>query len=217
MQWLMLRDEYDQDMSKSSVFFPTVYATMNVSQVQKHIGDIYPDKPEKVSIRITKMRASNVILFQPASVPAVSWWQIGTDVVAMSEFHEGNQVDPHNIIAIGSESYHIGGASLIGKDFPPPDDDTVHMNDLNPAHQGQLTNDPKDGVISTTAAYSWNKKDNTLMSSRLVYAVKAKGFEDGKENIREIIAEIPFKDANLTQCQDGTPYPDAEARMRYFI
>ena len=32
-----------------------------------------------------------------------SWWEIGNEVYAMTEYKDGQQVDPHNIIAIGSK------------------------------------------------------------------------------------------------------------------
>ena len=34
-------------------------------------------------------------------VSAVSWWELGNEVYAMTEYKDGQQVDPHNIIAIG--------------------------------------------------------------------------------------------------------------------
>ena len=139
----------------------------------------------------------------------MSWWQIGTDVLAMAEFSEGRPVDPHNVKVLSPDFYNMGG-ELVGKDFPEADNEIVHFNDLNPAHQAQLTNDPEDGVISTTAAYSLNKTDGSMMSSRLVYQVKPKG----KSNVREIIAEFPYPEVDLNLCQAGMPYPDPEARMK---
>ena len=34
-------------------------------------------------------------------VSGVSWWELGNEVYAMTEYKDGQKVDPHNIIAIG--------------------------------------------------------------------------------------------------------------------
>ena len=34
-------------------------------------------------------------------VSGVSWWELGNEVYAMTEYKDGQKVDPHNIIALG--------------------------------------------------------------------------------------------------------------------
>ena len=43
-------------------------------------------------------------MYNPDRLPrvsGVSWWELGNEVYAMTEYKDGQQVDPHNIIAIG--------------------------------------------------------------------------------------------------------------------
>ena len=52
---------YEQNMNQSSVFWGTIFAERNVSALMAEAGNIYGND-------------------KFASIPAVSWWQVGNDV-----------------------------------------------------------------------------------------------------------------------------------------
>ena len=63
-------------MTKSSVYFGSILSRMNDSQIDNPAHD-NPGLVDRVS--------------------GVSWWQVGSDVYAMSEYKDGHKVDPHNL------------------------------------------------------------------------------------------------------------------------
>ena len=77
-------------------------------------------------------------------MPHVSWWQIGNDVLAMSEYPKGFKVDPHNAKAVSPKNQ---GEVDFTTNFPSGG------WELNPAHQ---VVDEELGLISTTGNLNRN-------------------------------------------------------------
>jgi hypothetical protein len=100
--------------------------------------------------------------FQPDQVFRVTWWQVGSHVVAMAEYPEGQEVDIHNAEVLGGgEKFNMGGY-LTSEDFP---DDANVTYDTNPAHQAW---DSELGLISTTGASYFDSEINETVIRRLV-------------------------------------------------
>jgi hypothetical protein len=92
----------------------------------------------------------------------VTWWQLGSHVVAMGEYPKGQEVDVHNVEVIGPGSFNMG-ESITSEEFPP--NARVHY-DSHPAHQAY---DPDIGVISTTGLSYYNETTKELFIRRVVY------------------------------------------------
>ena len=58
--------DYEENMNQSSIWWGTIYAERNRSAMDLEGGNMYADG-------------------RPSVVSAVSWWQLGDDVLAMSE------------------------------------------------------------------------------------------------------------------------------------
>ena len=100
-------------MTKSSVYFGSILSRMNDSQIDKH----HNDNPNS----------------QVGRVSGVSWWQVGSDVYAMSEYKDGHKVDPHNLKWI---SYSNFGPGLeTAPSFPECNEHCIIRSSLNPAHE----------------------------------------------------------------------------------
>lgn len=145
-------------MRDSSVFWRTTFSEFNQEQVDKHMPDF--QKPKL------------------GDIPHVSWWTIGTDVFAMSEYPGPLQVDPHNGRHMDT-TYNLGSL---------PDGDAV----FNPAHQAF---DESMGLISSTGII--NIKDKQMTTKRVVYVT------NGGEKLN-VTTEIPYSGADLSECdKDG--------------
>merc|ERR1719192_2838639 len=70
---------YGENMNYTSVWWGTVYATQNLT-AKDHFSGWHEDGLEHTG-----------------SVPAVSWWKVGKDVLGMSEWPSGVIVDPHTM------------------------------------------------------------------------------------------------------------------------
>ena len=81
---------YQENMNTSSIFWGTVYAERNVTAMDLEHDNYH--KPGK-----------------PGEIPAVSWWQLGDDVVAMTEHPGGYIVDVHHVEAVESYPYNDNG------------------------------------------------------------------------------------------------------------
>ena len=133
---------HDQDMTKSSVFYGTVYANSS--------GDARDD--------FSKWRSDNknTTKLKNNEVPHVSWWLIGNDVVANGEDQGGAKIDPHNIINF--KDYTLGGSW--------PENDRL---EFNPAHE---VYDEKLGLINTVGSYKFNDDKTEQITKRIVYTIK---------------------------------------------
>jgi hypothetical protein len=56
-----------------------------------------------------------------------------------------------------------------------------------------------------------NFENLTHSPSRLVYTID---HDDAGMQRRRVITEIPYANADMSQCIDGERYPDPDARMR---
>ena len=72
---------------------------------------------------------------KPSEIPAVSWWQLGDDVVAMTEGPGGYIVDVHHVEAV--ERYHYNDSGWTGD----------YSTQGGPAHEAY----GPDGVVWSTA------------------------------------------------------------------
>ena len=88
---------YSENMNQSSIWWGTVYATRNLSAIAKE-GPLLHD------------------MYQPGSVPAVSWWQVGDEVLGMSEWPSGDRVDVHSMVNLGGYNYQEEG-NFLGDGF----------------------------------------------------------------------------------------------------
>ena len=67
----------------------------------------------------------------------ISWWQVGSDVFAMSEYKDGHKVDPHNLQWISGSNY--GPGLETAPSFPECQNCNIRTS-LNPAHETYDTN-----------------------------------------------------------------------------
>ena len=122
----------------------------------------------------------------------------------MTEWKDGDKVDPHNLIAIGNGDFGKG------LDTAPSFPDGCRIDQSqNPAHE---TYDKDLGLVSTIGMYCTNKSSEEALISRVVYTVKPNA--EG-QNERRIIGEIkydePFDGYN---CWTDDP-PHASKNLRY--
>jgi len=78
--------DYEENMNQSSIWWGTIYAERNRSAMDLEGGNMYADG-------------------RPSVVSAVSWWQLGDDVLAMSEGPGGQVVDIHSMVYQGNYHY----------------------------------------------------------------------------------------------------------------
>ena len=78
--------DYEQNMNVSSIWWGTIFADRNLTAMQKEGGNM--GRPGK-----------------PGAVPAVSWWQVGDDVLAMTEGPGGERIDVHKMVHLGRYQY----------------------------------------------------------------------------------------------------------------
>ena len=127
----------------------------------------------------------------------------------MTEWKDGDKVDPHNLIAIGNGDFGKG------LDTAPsfPDDCSRIDQSQNPAHE---TYDKDLGLVSTIGMYCTNKSSEEAFISRVVYAVKPNS--EG-QNERRIIGEIkydePFDGYNCWTVDP--PHPSKNLRYLHTI
>ena len=133
---------HDQDMTKSSVFYGTVFANSS--------ADARDD--------FNKWRSdnANTTSLKNNDVPHVSWWLIGNDVIANGEGQDGTKVDPHNIVNF--KDYSLGGSW--------PEHDRL---EFNPAHE---VYDENLGLINTVGLYKFNEDRTEQETKRIVYTIK---------------------------------------------
>jgi len=167
-------EKYEENMNQSSVWWGMVYAKQNLTAMEAERDDMY--KPGR-----------------PTSIPAVSWWQVGDDVLAMSEWPSGHKVDVHNMVAISNYEYK--------------DDDWLggFSDKHSPAHEAYDSN----GKIWSSAAV--HKYEGDIgKNKRVVYTL------DPKTQKREVVGEWNFPDTDLSLCTGlGEVYPgDQKGRLR---
>ena len=80
--------EYEENMNQSSVWWHTLYGRQNLTS-QAENGPLLDEIGQT----------------RPGAVPAVSWWQVGQEVLGMSEWPEGQRVDPHSMVHLGDFDY----------------------------------------------------------------------------------------------------------------
>ena len=90
---------YSENMNQSSVWWGTVFATQNLSAIEN-------TGPVREDIGHTR----------PGSVPAVAWWQVGREVLGMSEWPAGDRVDVHSMVNLGGYRYQEEG-NFLGDGF----------------------------------------------------------------------------------------------------
>ena len=115
-------------MTKSSVYFGSILSRMNDSQIDNPAHD-NPGLVDRVS--------------------GVSWWQVGSDVYAMSEYKDGHKVDPHNLKWISGSDY--GPGLETAPSFPECNENCQIRSSLNPAHE---TYDDDLGKVLDTKCYN---------------------------------------------------------------
>ena len=128
--------------SKSSVFFPTIYANYSSEAVQDYYGWLSDNE--------------NATNLKNNDVPHVSWWVIGQDVLSNAEGTFATKVDPHNVLAF--KDYDMGG------DWPTND-----RLEFNPAHE---VYDENLGLISTVGLHKYNEDGTEQETKRIVYTIK---------------------------------------------
>ena len=134
--------EHEQDMAKSSVFFPTIYANYSSEAVQDYYGWLSDNE--------------NATNLKNNDVPHVSWWVIGQDVLSNAEGTFATKVDPHNVLAF--KDYDMGG------DWPTND-----RLEFNPAHE---VYDENLGLLSTVGLHTYNEDGTEQETKRIVYTIK---------------------------------------------
>merc|ERR1719402_194110 len=172
---------YSENMNQSSVWWGTVFATRNLSAIAKE-GPLLHD------------------MYQPGSVPAVAWWQVGDEVLGMSEWPSGDRVDVHSMVNLGGYNYQEEG-NFLGDGF---------SNEHSAAHEQY---EEVGGKVWSTA--SANNYDGDIgANKRVVFTL------DPVTQKRELVAEWSYSDTNLTQCNCPVEggmcdrYPDGSGRLR---
>merc|ERR1711936_28154 len=150
--------DYEQNMNVSSIWWGTIFADRNLTAMQKEGGNV--GRPGK-----------------PGAVPAVSWWQVGDDVLAMTEGPGGERIDVHKMVHLGGYHYE--------DDFG-----AGWHTESGPSHEAI----GPDGSIYSTANFYRDIDEEMMESKRVVYRV------DAVTSKREIIGGFPYTTANLPLC-----------------
>merc|ERR1712055_984471 len=165
---------HGENMNYTSVWWGTVYAHQNLTA-----KEFFRDWTNGLN--------------HTSSVPAVSWWKVGKDVLGMSEWPAGVIVDPHSMEQIKHYEYKEEG-NFLGDGF---------HNQHSAAHEQY----DSDGRVWSSAAV--HKYDGEIgKNKRVIFTLNP------ETQKREMVGEWHFSDTNLTLCQEGSPYPDPEARLR---
>merc|ERR1712130_1034310 len=169
---------YGENMNYTSVWWGTVYATQNLT-AKKHFDGWDEDGLEHTG-----------------SVPAVSWWKVGKDVLGMSEWPSGVIVDPHTMEQIKNYEYKEEG-NFLGDGF---------HNQHSAAHE-QYDSDGR--VWSSATVHRYEDEGGMIgQNKRVIFTLNP------ETQKRELVGEWHFADTNLTLCQEGSAYPDPEGRLR---
>jgi len=168
-------ENYEEDMNQSSVWWGCIYADHNLTAQDVEGSNMYaPGKP--------------------SGVPAVSWWKVGKEVVAMSEWPSGASVDVHKNKYLAEYDYQ--------------DDDWADgwQSIQSPAHEHYM----EDGRIWSSAGMIKQESETIFHLKRVVYTL------DHHTRRREIVGEFAYANIDLTKCTGmGEVYPDPEGRLRY--
>jgi len=167
-------ENYEEDMNQSSVYWGCIYADQNRTAIDKEGSNMYADG-------------------KPSMVPAVAWWKVGNEVLAMSEWPSGDSVDVHNNKYLEHYAYDDG-------------DWTDGWDAIqSPAHEHYDEN----GKIWSSAGMIKQDGDTIVHLKRVVFTL------DPETRRREIVGEFAYADIDLTKCTGmGDVYPDPEGRLR---
>ena len=118
---------------------------------------------------------------KPAMVPNVAWWRVGNKAVATTEYPGGHMMDVHNIKDLGDYEFNDNNF----------DQDWTLWHE--PSHeQYEDWNNPNGKIWSTIAL---QKMEGDIMhTKRAIFTLNP------TTQVREIIGEWNYTDANLTKC-----------------
>ncbi|XP_045181134.1 carotenoid isomerooxygenase-like [Mercenaria mercenaria] len=168
---------YGREMNESSLFHTTTLSKLNPTQLDIWSANLSDNsKLEKVH--------------------HVSWWQIGDDVIAMSEFPIGVIIDPDEVAHKGYIQYNDDNLGVPNS--------MQYFTNNNPAHE----HTEPDGTLWSAVAVIKFETRTLLKSWRVVYKV-------GADKIRHVIGTYHYEDTDVTKCRPGTPYEDFTARFGY--
>jgi len=169
---------YGENMNYTSVWWGTVYAHQNLT-AKAYFSNWAQEHPGNYT----------------SSVPAVSWWKVGKDVLGMSEWPSGVIVDPHTMEQIKHYEYKDEeDGNFLGDGF---------HNQHSAAHEQY----DADGRVWSSAAV--HKYDGDIgKNKRVIYTLNP------ETQKREVVGEWHFNDTDISLCKDGEPYPDPDARLR---
>jgi len=166
-------EKYDEDMNQSSVWWGCIYAKENRTAMDRESDDLY--KPGK-----------------PSVVPAVAWWKVGKDVLAMTEYPSGPRIDVHHNKYLGDYPYENGDWTRGFRSFH------------SPAHEQY----DETGRVWSSAGVQ-KQEGGSILLSRIVFTL------DPETHKREVVGEFPYADIDLSKCTGvGEVYPDPEGRYR---
>ena len=120
--------DYQENMNQSSIWWYTIYADRNLTAIGQESDNM--GRPGK-----------------PGAVPAVSWWQVGDSVLAMTEGPGGEMVDVHKMVHMGRYQYE--------GDFMPG-----WRTESGPAHEAI----GPDGSVYSTANFYRDIEGNMMES-----------------------------------------------------
>ena len=122
---------YEENMNQSSIWWGTIYAERNRSAMDLEGDNMYGHD-------------------RPSAVSAVSWWQLGDEVLAMSEGPGGQVVDIHSMVY--QDNYHYEDDFGAG-----------WHTESGPAHEAL----GPDGTLYSTATLYRYVDDDTTMESKV--------------------------------------------------
>jgi len=168
-------EKYQEDMNQSSVWWGCIYAKHNNTAYDRESDDLYAPG-------------------RPSGVPAVAWWKVGDEVLAMSEWPAGDSIDVHTNKFIEEYQYDDGDWS------------DGWSSIQSPAHEQYDQN----GKIWSSAGMIKEEEGLPIVHlKRVVFTL------DPETRRREIVGEFPYEDIDLTKCAGmGEVYPDPEGRLR---
>ena len=123
--------DYEENMNQSSIWWGTIYAERNRSAMDLEGDNMYGHD-------------------RPSAVSAVSWWQLGDEVLAMSEGPGGQVVDIHSMVY--QDNYHYEDDFGAG-----------WHTESGPAHEAL----GPDGTLYSTATLYRYVDDDTTMESKV--------------------------------------------------
>merc|ERR1711953_1386228 len=170
---------YGENMNYTSVWWGTVYAHQNLT-AQSYFSNWAQEHPGNYT----------------SSVPAVSWWKVGKDVLGMSEWPSGVIVDPHTMEQIKHYEYKDEeDGNFLGEGF-------------HSQHSAAHEQYEGDGRIWSSAAVHKYDDDGIGKNKRVIFTLNP------ETQKREVVGEWHFNDTDLSLCKKGEPYPDPDARLR---